>query len=97
MSKKDNKDEEHELTDWERRKIYMYKQASREATREVLESFGFTVDEIDEVQRDLAFIRRLRIASEAAGIKTVTSAVALLFALCGAIATIAYQTLLGRG
>lgn len=85
-----------ELTDWERRKMNMYRQAAREATREVLESFGFSIDEMDEMQRDMAFIRRLRIASEAAGVKTVTSFVAIAFAAGGAIVTLGFQKLLGH-
>jgi len=74
----------------------MYRQASREATHEVLESFGFTHDDIEEIQRDMAFIRRLRITSEAAGVKTVTSAIAFIFALGGAGLTLLFQQLAGR-
>lgn len=92
MTKKPDGD----LTDWERRKMQMYKTAAREATHEVLESFGFSVDEKDEMQRDMAFMRRLRIASEAAGIKTATSFVALIFALIGAGVTLIFQRLLGN-
>lgn len=90
----DTPDETEALSDWERRKLHMYKQAAKDATREVLESFGLSGDEIEEVQRDMAFIRRLRVASEAAGIKTATSIVALIFAAVGSILTIGIQTLL---
>lgn len=85
--------EEPALTDWERRKLHLYKQAARDATREVLESFGFSIDQMDEMQRDMAFIRRVRVATEAAGVKTVTSVVALVFAAFGAIMTLGFQTL----
>lgn len=78
-------------TEWEKRKLGMYREAAKEATREVLESLGVTIDQMEEMQRDLAFIRRLRVVSEAAGVKTVTSAVALVFALVGAAGTLALQ------
>ena len=85
---------EPDLTDWERRKLHIYRTAAKDATREVLESFGFTIDQVEEMQRDLAFVRRLRVTSEAAGVKTVTSLVALIFAVLGAAGSLALQQLL---
>lgn len=99
MTKKSDKPDApdpDELTDWERRKVYLYKDAARESTREVLESFGFDVDDANEMQKDMYFNRRLRKTSEAASTKFVTSGIALLFGAIGAVITLAFQSLLGK-
>ena len=91
-----NPNDKQELTDWEKRKTHIYKEAAKEATQEVLESFGFTVEEMEQMQRDLAFLRRLRMKSEAVGLKTATSLVALTFTLAGAAVTFVIGKFLGN-
>jgi hypothetical protein len=79
-------------TDWSRRKKRFY----REAVMETLETLGFDVADVNEIQQDILFLRRLRKASDAAGARTVTAIVGLVFTAVGALLVIGFQTFLKR-
>lgn len=53
----------------------------RETVLDVLESFGMTVDDVNEVQADFAHLRRSRKISEQVGSKVRLGVIGLLFAL----------------
>ena len=74
-------------SEWAKRKARM----SRDVILTTLETLGFDVDDIGEIQKDILFLRRLRKASETASAKTVAGIISVFFAICGAVATLAVQ------
>lgn len=84
------------LTDWEKRRMAMYRDAAQEAAKEVLLSFGFNTADAGTIQKNQVFLTKLRVTSEAANLKIVTSAIALIFGVIGAVVMLAFQTFLGK-
>ena len=78
-----------EPTEWEKRRRSM----ERKTVMDTLESLGFDVDNLVDLQKDMAFSRRLRIASENANAKIVAGIIGLVFTVIGALGTLFIQSL----
>lgn len=59
---------------------------------DTLETLGFDTDDRNEIQKDIIFLRKLRVANEATNAKLVASAIGLVFTLIGAFITLAAQS-----
>lgn len=55
---------------------------------ETLQTLGFDIDDVSEMQKDILFLRRLRQTSEAASGKTMTALIGLFFTAIGALLAI---------
>lgn len=78
-------------TAWQER----VKRIRREVVLDTLESLGFDVDDVNEMQKDALFLRRMRKASETTQAKVTAAAITLFFTLVGALGTLLIQNLLG--
>ncbi len=58
---------EPEQTAWEIRQERLIKRA----VRATMEEFGFTVDDVTEIQKDQAHLRRQRLTSETIGVRAI--------------------------
>lgn len=67
------------------------------AARETLKSLGFDVDDVNEMQADALFLRKLRKSNEAVNAKVIAGAIGLFFTLAGALATLAFQNFMPKG
>lgn len=74
-------------SDWQTR----MKRLRKEAVLETLESLGFDVNDINEIQKDILFLRRLRTATETNRAKISAGIIGLVFTLMGALATLGLQ------
>lgn len=64
---------------------------------ETLESFGFDTDDVNEMQKDILFLRKLRKATEDTNGKVKAGVIGLLFTLAGALVTLGVQHLFKVG
>lgn len=72
------------------------KRIRKDQTLAVLETLGFDVDDIGEIQKDIMFLRKLRTASETAGSKAFAAAISAFFAIVGALGVLAFQHFTGQ-
>jgi hypothetical protein len=63
----------------------------RETVHEVLEAFGFNSDDVTEIQKDIAFLRRLRKTSEQVSAKTLIGFIGLFFTVLGLLAAFLFN------
>lgn len=82
-----------ELTAWEKR----VRRLERTATLETLEALGFDVDDVTEIQKDILFLRQLRVATQARNAKIALSLIGFFFTVVGAIVTLAAQNFWFKG
>lgn len=80
-------------TAWEKR----VKRLERTATLETLEALGFDVEDVNEIQKDILFLRQLRTATQTRNAKLAAGIIGFVFTLMGAFATIAVQQLWPKG
>lgn len=78
-------------TAWQER----VKRIRREVVLDTLESLGFDVDDVNEMQKDALFLRKMRKASETTQAKITAAAITLFFTLVGALGTLLIQNWLG--
>lgn len=74
-------------SDWQTR----VKRIRREVVMETLESLGFDTDDVNEIQKDILFLRKLRTATERNTAKITAGVIGLVFTLIGAGVTLALQ------
>ncbi len=86
--KTDDADETVGGSAWERRVRRLHKTA----TLETLEALGFDVDDINAIQADLLFLRKLRSTSESTNAKITAGVIGLVFTVAGALLTLAMQS-----
>lgn len=68
-----------EPTEWEKRRARMEADGAKEALR----LFGFDVDDVHEMQKDIIFLRRIRTAQEHSSTKIAAGVIALIFGMIG--------------
>lgn len=76
-----------DATEWEKRKARM----QTDAVTKTLETFGFDVNDINEQQQDMLFLRRLRKTQENISAKSIAAIVGLFFTGLGAIIALAFD------
>lgn len=76
-------------TDWQSR----IKRIRRESVLDTLESLGFDVDDVNEMQKDALFLRRMRKASETTQAKLWAAIMTLLVGILGSLATLWIQSM----
>lgn len=62
-----------------------------EATLATLKTLGFDTDDINEAQKDMIFLRQLRVASQNTKAKVGAAVITLFFTLAGVIGTLLIQ------
>lgn len=77
-------------TAWQKR----VKRLESQTVLDTLETLGFDTDDRNEIQKDIIFLRKLRVANEATNAKLVASIIGLVFTLIGAFVTIFAQSFL---
>lgn len=86
-SKPTSDSDEEGGTDWQKR----VSRLQRSATLDTLETLGFDVTDIQEMQADALFLRKLRKASDTANAKVVTTLVGLLLTALGGLIVLGLQ------
>lgn len=76
-----------DATEWEKRKARM----QTDAVKATLETFGFDVNDVNEQQQDMLFLRRLRKTQENVSAKSVAAIVGLFFTGLGALIALAFE------
>ncbi len=68
-------------SEWQKRRARI----QADGALEVLQIFGFDIDDVHEMQKDILYLRRLRQTHESIGSKAIVSIVGLFFAGVGAL------------
>lgn len=69
---------------------------TREAVEETLKQLGLDLEDVHEMQADMAFLRRVRMLSEASSIKAITVTIAGVGAAIFFVLGLGVQKLLGQ-
>lgn len=76
-------------TDWERR----VNRLKRGTVLEVMETLGFDVDDVNEMQKDALFLRKMRKASETTQAKLWAAILTLIVGVAGSLLTLWVQSM----